>query len=544
MVNINIEADSFWERHYIGTIVIYIKGYIYSHTIKSICNYVRDLREEDVESFINSLDGHFAIVVQKEEFVFMAVDKIRSTALFFTIKNNSYYIDSNPVNIVEKFDFKKNIRDDSVLEFSMSGYVIGNKTVYKDLHCLKAGELVVFSNDSLRYFQYYKYFGDIEYKDYGDYIEDLSKVTLNIFKKMLGQIGDRQIVIPLSAGNDSRLVASALKHLGAINVKCYSYGSIGGFEGKIAQVVSKKLGYDWIFIPLTYRTEKKYYALQDYKKYLRFSETYCSAPYTQSLSAIKYLKDMGLVDEDAVFINGNSGDFISGAHISSLKNSLSDYSNKEQRKDNILNILIEKHFSLWGYLKSEKNVEKIKILLWNEIVLTCGELKDKSTDHLFYEYSEFIDRQSKYVISGQKTYEFYGYDWRLPLWDDEYLFFWQKVPAELKEHQKLYTDMLKKKNFGNVWGDDILVNKKNITPKWIIPLRFISKIFFSLFGNYGKTMWKQFERVVFNYWMINTHTLKAFSYLRILADFNKKPRGIYPCWFSHEYVSKLKNRNF
>ncbi len=253
---------------------------------------------------------------------------------------------------------------------------------------------------------------------------------------------------------------------------------------------------------------------------------------------------MGLVDEDAVFINGNSGDFISGAHISSLKNSLSDYSNKEQRKDNILNILIEKHFSLWGYLKSEKNVEKIKILLWNEIVLTCGELKDKSTDHLFYEYSEFIDRQSKYVISGQKTYEFYGYDWRLPLWDDEYLFFWQKVPAELKEHQKLYTDMLKKKNFGNVWGDDILVNKKNITPKWIIPLRFISKIFFSLFGNYGKTMWKQFERVVFNYWMINTHTLKAFSYLRILADFNKKPRGIYPCWFSHEYVSKLKNRNF
>ena len=42
---------------------------------------------------------------------------------------------------------------------------------------------------------------------------------------MLTEIGDRQIIIPLSAGNDSRLVASILKYLGAKNVKCYSYGT-------------------------------------------------------------------------------------------------------------------------------------------------------------------------------------------------------------------------------------------------------------------------------------------------------------------------------
>ena len=32
-------------------------------------------------------------------------------------------------------------------------------------------------------------------------------------------------------------------------------------------------------------------------------------------------------------------------------------------------------------------------------------------------YSGFIDRQSKYVINGQRIYEYYGYEWRLPLWD-------------------------------------------------------------------------------------------------------------------------------
>jgi asparagine synthase (glutamine-hydrolysing) len=354
---------------------------------------------------------------------------------------------------------------------------------------------------------------------------------------MLRQIGNRQIIIPLSAGNDSRLVASALKHLGASNVKCYSYGSIGNFEAKIAKIVAKKLEYEWIFIPLGYKSEKKYYASQEYKEYLKFAETYCSVAYTQSLSTIKYLKDMNWIDADAIFVNGNSGDFISGAHINALKKN-----NDTSKKQIVLNALIEKHFSLWGEAKSKENIKKIKSELWNEITLVCESSLKSEENHLLYEYSEFIDRQSKYVVSGQRAYEFYGYEWRMPLWDDEYLHFWQKIPAEFKNNQKLYTDMLKEQNFGKVWRDGVPVNMKNITPKWVSPARFLIKLFFGAFGTRGKLAWKQFDKVVFNYWMINTHTLKAFSYLRVLADFGKKPRGIYSCWASVDYISSLKKR--
>ena len=84
---------------------------------------------------------------------------------------------------------------------------------------------------------------EIVNKSFEDYLEELSEVTLNIFRKMLNKIGDRQIIIPLSAGNDSRLVASILKHLGAKNVKFYSYGSSGNFEAKIAKKISKKLNF-------------------------------------------------------------------------------------------------------------------------------------------------------------------------------------------------------------------------------------------------------------------------------------------------------------
>ena len=66
--------------------------------------------------------------------------------------------------------------------------------------------------------------------------------------------------------------------------------------------------------------------------------------------------------------------------------------------------------------------------------------------------------------------------------------------------------MIKKNNFGNVWGDDIPINKKTITPKWIIPLRFISKIPFS-FGEKGKKAWKQFDINVFFYFRDINHMM-------------------------------------
>ena len=539
MISVDIKISRLWKKYSGKKTTIWIKGYFYSHTIDKIVNICKNIKKDEISSFIESIDGHFAIVVHKDDFTFIAVDKIRSTPLFFTKIKDNFFIDSDPKNLVNLNSFDKIIEENARLEIAMSGFVIGNKTIYNNLHSLKAGEIVIFQGNSYEYLQYYKYFGEIINKSFEDYLKELSEVTLNIFRKMLNKIGDRQIIIPLSAGNDSRLVASILKHLGAKNVKCYSYGTPANFEVKIAKIISQKLDYEWKLIPLTHKSEKIFYASKDYKKYLDYSETYCSVPYIQSLSTVKYLKNINWINDDAIFINGFSGDFISGGHINLNILDASKLENIEFRKENILSQLIEKHFSLWGYLKTDLNKINLKVNLWNEIVEGCSDIQKNSNDHLLYEYSEFIDRQSKYVISGQRIYEYYGYDWRLPLWNDEYLLFWQKVPLNYKLKQKLYIEMLKKNNFGNVWGDDIPVNKKKITPKWIIPLRFICKIPFSLFGKKGKKAWKQFDINFFFYFRDITHMMDTQNYIKVIMDIFKRPK-INASWLTKDYLKKYK----
>lgn len=541
MINITIEKNDYWKKLNQNSCIFWIKGYLHSHNYEEIFDILRNIKKNEITSFLKKVDGHFALVFHRPDLTLISVDKIRSTPIFFANINNEFYIDSNPNNLINLKGFSKIINDDAKLEISMAGFTIGNKTIYEDLYTLKAGEFVIFQNDKYERLNYYQYFDQIFTNNFEYYLTELSNITINIFKKLIKQIGKRQIIIPLSGGNDSRLIASVLRYLNVKNVKCYTYGSQGNYEAKVAQSISKKLGYEWIFIPLTYKKEKKYYQSEEFNNFLKFSETFSSVPFIQSLTSIKYLKEMNWIDDDAIFINGSTGDFISGGHISHKILNNFKITDINKRKENILNFIIEKHFSLWGYLKNERNINRLKRNLLNEFANSNINFEEPAKDHLIFEYSEYIDRQTKYIISGQRVYEYYGYDWRLPLWDDEYLNFWKKVPLEFKVNQKLYLKMLMYNNFHGVWNDSFSVNRNKIVPVWIIPLRFLFKFFFVFFGNRGKKAWRQFDINIFHYFMSIPHTWDMYSYLRVVKDILKKPRNAVS-WASENYLTKFNKQ--
>ena len=420
---IKIKKNKFWKIYSTQKYKFWFKGYFDTYTPKQVSKSLDNIDISEIDIFIKSLKGHFALVFKNRRFSLLVVD---STPLHFSKIKNDFHITNNSNILIKNKYFKKGINKSAIEEISMAGFVIDSKSIYSNIVTPLAGEYFIFSNDKVIKRSYFSYFGKISKKKYSILLKDLTNITVSIFQKLLNQIGNRQIIIPLSAGNDSRLVASILYHLGAKNVKCYSYGQKNNFESKTSKEIAKKLNYDWIFVPLKHHSEIKFYNSIEYKKFLEFSENHSSIPFVQSLSTFKYLNEKKFINKNSVFINGNSGDFISGAHINKLYAEIKNINNKIKLKESILNNLIEKHFSLWGNLKTEHNIKSIKSKLWSSISKECKKLNSKNA-HLFYEYSEFIDRQSKYVISGQRVYEFHGYDWRLPLWDDEYLFFWKKI---------------------------------------------------------------------------------------------------------------------
>jgi asparagine synthase (glutamine-hydrolysing) len=226
------------------------------------------------------------------------------------------------------------------------------------------------------------------------------------------------------------------------------------------------------------------------------------------------MKQRGEVPDDAVFINGNSGDFISGNHIHpSLLESRPDLT-WPARKERVFDAYLDKHFSLWRDLRTPDNDRRVR----NRAAAALDEALTgpvpAAADHGLYEFLECQERQAKFVISGQRVYEFFGHAWRLPLWDKDYLDFWRVLPLSAKTHQRLYRTMLIEANWGGVW-DTIPINAKSISPAWIRPLRALAKI---ACAPLGENVWRGTEKHVFAYWTDLLSTYAAVPYRRLLFD--------------------------
>ena len=80
-----------------------------------------------------------------------------------------------------------------------------------------------------------------------------------------------------------------------------------------------------------------------------------------------------------------------------------------------------------------------------------NELGEKPMLDKLLEYWEWQERQCKYVVNCVRIYDFLGFDWKLPLWDDAYLFYWVNIPARFKQGQYLFKKYLTRYNYKSLF---------------------------------------------------------------------------------------------
>jgi asparagine synthase (glutamine-hydrolysing) len=172
--------------------------------------------------------------------------------------------------------------------------------------------------------------------------------------------------------------------------------------------------------------------------------------------------------------------------------------------------------------------------LWNQIVIEVNGLPENSIDDFgLYEFSEFKNRQTKYVITVQRVYEFFGYQWRLPLWDKEYLDYWENIQITHKINRNLFVEVMYDLDWGGVWS--LKLPSPYITPKWISMVRVMIK---SLFVFIGRDNWKRFDKKVFYYWTEILCKIGVVSYSKVLLDTRGYRNAI--SWLTEEYLHRIQ----
>lgn len=434
MLNNNIGFKWFNNNKY------YVKGYLYDETNKlykneELINYFDGVNNAyEFREKLEEANGVFDVIVKIDELIFAAVDRIRSLPLFYSIYNSNLILSDNANSLKDEIGALE-MDNVSVNEFLLAEYVTNEDTLYEDIKQIQAGEYIVFDEDlkELNKYSYYKF----EHKDLydiseEDLIEKLDEVHVEVFKRLIESLDGRTAVIPLSGGFDSRLVAVMLKRLGYENVICYSYGKEGNLESKISKIVAEYLGYKWIFIPYTNDLWYKWHNSKERMDYYKYGSNLVSLAHVQDWPAVMKLKNKVEFPKDSIFIPGHSADFLEGSHIPKMCIQKNTISNKE-----LVDSIYKKHYSLWDWKDkfNQYNTEFEK-KIYNNI-----KIKDTMTSEeaasLFEEW-DWKERQAKFICNSVRVYEYFGYEWRLPLWDNELMDYWSKIDLQKRYMRKLY----------------------------------------------------------------------------------------------------------
>jgi asparagine synthase (glutamine-hydrolysing) len=538
-VRISIEAGFGWQCATIGRVSLWSKIYGDEVTAANLAGLI----DMDGQAFsaarlrlrLQELNGHFALAALGPGWAFAAVDQVRSIPVAFARAGDCWIIDDQALRLRDNAGLKE-LDGDAVLQVAMAGYTVDIATLYRGLNQLGPGEFVWLEGGKEprreRYHCYRPWRSDKPDYHPAAARARLSELTLEIVDNMMQGLNGRELVVPLSAGRDSRLIVSAARHLGYKNVRCFAYGRPGNFEAQTSKTVAERLGYPWRFVPTGVRMMRRHFESESYRNYISFADTAQSIPFVQDLPQVDALKSDGFIPPDAVLCNGNSGDYISGAHIVPAMQSDAAGLSPQERMSRIVNALINKHFSLWRDLKTPDRCARIGAALRGSIARAGAVLGDSRDDYGIYEYAEFQDRQCRYVITGERIYEFAGHEWRLPLWDKRYLDFWENVPLQGKLNQTLYAETLDRENWGGVW-QGLPVNRKTIKPEWIRPIRLAAKIAHAPFG---RDRWHRFERRFFQYWMSPTGASASVPYWRSALDRKGARHGV--AWLARAYLMR------
>jgi hypothetical protein len=129
-------------------------------------------------------------------------------------------------------------------------------------------------------------------------------------------------------------------------------------------------------------------------------------------------------------VPGHSGDFVAGSHIPCAY-----YHDGEFTKEHLITDIINYHYESENRESFRQRVAE---------ALSTPEVMSRQQAVDAFELWDWQERQAKYIVNAVRLYEYWGYDWWLPLWDSEFVEFWQHVPLQFRFARRRYMQFVNK----------------------------------------------------------------------------------------------------
>jgi len=388
-------------------------------------------RFEVLKERVAKLNGSWALAVQwPDGEAVAAVDRLQTIPLFYGRKADGGLVIANNTADLSDCENARVLDEEAAIELLHSGYVMGCRTLRRGVCRVEPGGMLHWKNHSLTCSRHYRFLrtgwstaGQRELTD------QLDAVMHRVFARWVKAHAEQRIIVPLSGGLDSRLILAMLKLHGHPNLLAINYGRPGGIESNISYDVAKALGVPWKFFPYEDGEWHSLMVSTTMRDFWRFSGQDAVLPHIQDYLALHKLRYQE-PKVDGVFFAGMVGDMIAGVWVPD------HFVDNEGLLDikAVCSWLFYRKYAAVPVLRRDRARINHRMMEFFSHVPFSHHHNSAAAFDLF----EFENRQARYIGNSVRSFEFYGYQWRLPLCDHELIEFFLSVPTQLRELKRLY----------------------------------------------------------------------------------------------------------
>ena len=287
--------------------IVLIDGYCYDGC-KLICAKSVSLNKDKSWSHnLSKVTGSFNIIIYeiKSKNLYVKSDKFGSRLLFYHESKSNFYISSRLFDLVKYTNSSPSISNISRQEFLYyNGFIQNSRTLLEDFFIFPTNKLLNISKSKVKWNDYTIPVYCFQEKNNFEELHEQWKLGFDV---LLEKYHNKNILVPLSAGLDSRAVLSELSSRGLNDqITTFTFSHPNSYELKISKEVAKSLG---VHHKVIYWTQKDVLDFENYEDNVIYSDGMIFAnPY------IPYHLYRDLIDEGDVVWSGFSGDPLMGSH--------------------------------------------------------------------------------------------------------------------------------------------------------------------------------------------------------------------------------------
>ncbi len=430
---------------WIQTEKVSFKGYILEPGGKCLTGREAARTFEDVESMaqlsdlLSRIDGAFSVLIRTTAGLLVGVDPMRMFPLFYTKSGRQWQIADSAEALLQHVPDAE-INPGVLPEFLSAGFVMGKDTLVTGICKTNAAEVLQFGSGEKPDRHTWSYFLPEHFRTQTVPVlkKELKGLLQDLSGRLVESLQGRTAIVPLSGGYDSRLIACMLKMQGYEKVVCMTYGRPNR-EARISRWVAEQLGYRWEFVDYSGIPAEGLTMDPLFLDWTAYTGNLSSMPYLQEYFAVKTLKEKKLIPENSIFLPGHTGDYIAGSYTEKTVRFRGGRMSKARR-------LLNGYFMFFPLKKEQREMIIQRLGEWFADYHPPAAATDGRYD-VFTEDWDLKEKFSLFVFNSAGVFPFFGYEFRLPLWDRQFRSFFREIPFELRSHKKLYDQVLEQNYF-------------------------------------------------------------------------------------------------